>query len=128
MSKLSHRWLDGCAKQSKVNFVCRVRCPAQLPQTRLIPTRRIQTAIQRYFRKRNLNSERKDVFDKYMAYGGIDAGPKMFSGGLDAKANRDSTAAEIAAMSATHFVPIGRGEQDDANFVVDFEGCAQGFL
>lgn len=63
-----------------------------------------------------------------MAYGGIDAGPKMFSGGLGAKTNPDSTAAEIAAMSATHFAPVGRGEQDDANFVVDFEGCAQGFL
>lgn len=63
-----------------------------------------------------------------MAYGGIDAGPKMFSGGLDAKTISNSNAAEIATLSATHFAPIGRGGSDDPNFVVDFEGCAQGFL
>ncbi|MCJ1471078.1 hypothetical protein MMC07_009726 [Pseudocyphellaria aurata] len=89
---------------------------------------RIQTAIQRYFAKRNLNSERKDLFDKYMAYGGIDAGPKMFSGGLDAKTRSNKNAAEIATISATHYVPLGRGESDDPSHVVDFEACAQGFL
>lgn len=90
--------------------------------------RRIQTAIQRYFSRRNLNSERKDVFDKYMAYGGIDAGPKMFSGGLDAKTLSDKTAAEIKDMNATHFATPGRGAPEDEDFVVDFEGCAKGFL
>ncbi len=50
----------------------------------------------------------------------------MFAG-VDAK-KLDATAAEIAALKATNFVPIGRGDADDPDFVVDFEGCAQGFL
>lgn len=63
-----------------------------------------------------------------MAYGGVDAGPKMFSGGLDANMLSNRNAAEIATLTATHFAPLGRGEPDDPNYVVDFEGCAQGFL
>ena len=63
-----------------------------------------------------------------MAYGGIDSGPKMFSGGLDANTLSNSNAAEIATKRAIHYVPTGRGEPDDPNYVVDFEGCTQGFL
>ena len=94
----------------------------------LISSRRIEIAIQRFFAKRNLNSERKDVFDKYMTYGGVDAGPKMFSGGLDAKTLSDSTAPEIATLTAKHSVGADKGEGDESDFVVDFEGVAKGFL
>lgn len=90
--------------------------------------RRIQIAIQRYFSRRNLNSERKDVFDKYMTHGGIEAGPKMFSSGLDQNASSEMTAAEKKALNATHFVAPGRGGPDDEDFVVDFEGCTKAFL
>ena len=63
-----------------------------------------------------------------MSYGGIDAGPKQFTGGLDAHTLTNSTAAEIANINATHFAPSGRGSQDDPEYVVDFEACAKGFL
>lgn len=86
----------------------------------------METAIQRYHAKRNFNSERKDIFDKYMSYGGISAGPKMFAG-VDMK-KAEGTAAEIAALRATHYIPVGRGQPDDPDFVVDFESCAKGFL
>ena len=53
----------------------------KLPLSVLITFRRIETAIQRYAAKRNMDSTRKNVFDKYLVHGGIEAGPKMFSGG-----------------------------------------------
>lgn len=68
------------------------------------------------------------MFDKYMAYGGIDSGSKMFTGGLDPATLDDRTTAEIRDMTATHFVSPGQGDEDDSKFVVDFEGCAKGFL
>ena len=63
-----------------------------------------------------------------MAYGGIDSGPKMFAGGLDANTISNKTSAEITTLTATHFAPVGRGEANDPIFVVDIESCAQGFL
>ena len=85
-------------------------------------------AIQRYKAKRNFDSERKDLFDKYMGYGGIDTGPKMFSGGLDAKLLADKNAAEIATMAATNFVGADKDNEGDSKFVVDFDGVVKGFL
>ena len=63
-----------------------------------------------------------------MTYGGVDAGPKMFSGGLDAKTLSDSTAPEIATLTAKHSVGADKGEGDESDFVVDFEGVVKGFL
>ena len=68
------------------------------------------------------------MFDKYMAYGGVDSGSKMFTGGLDRADKEDRTAAEIRDLTATHFVSPGQGDEGDLRFVVDFEGCAKGFL
>lgn len=93
----------------------------------LTDSRRIETAIQRYSAKRKLDSARKNVFDKWMTYGGVDAGPKMFSGGLDAKILSDKTAAEIRTLTATHYVGEDK-DGDDSEYVVDFEGVAKAFL
>lgn len=90
--------------------------------------RRIETAIQRYFAKRNLNSERKDVFDKYMSYGGVDAGQKMFSGGLDAKTLSDRTAPEIGTLTAKHSVGEDKDDGGESAYVVDFEGVVKAYL
>ncbi|KAL9610805.1 MAG: hypothetical protein Q9167_004505 [Letrouitia subvulpina] len=89
---------------------------------------RIECAIQRYAAKRNMDSARKNVFDKYLAYGGIECGPKQFSGGLNAADNSDMTATDIALMKAIHFVAIDKDGNDGANYVVDFEACAKAFL
>lgn len=91
-------------------------------------TERIEIAIQRYAAKRNLDSVRKDLFDKYLAYGGIEAGPKMFSGGLDAADMSNMNAAEIALAKAHHSVAADKNNDGDAHFVVDFEACAAAFL
>ncbi len=90
---------------------------------------RIETAIQRYKAKRNFDSERKDVFDKYMSFGGIDTGPKMF-GGLDAKVLDDHNAEEIRKITATNFVGGDKANigKDSSIWVVDFEEIAKAFL
>ncbi len=91
-------------------------------------TERIEIAIQRYAAKRNFDSVRKDLFDKYLAYGGIEAGPKMFSGGLDAADMSNMDAAEIALAKAHHSVAADKNNGGDSHFVVDFEACAAAFL
>ncbi|KAL8712945.1 MAG: hypothetical protein Q9220_002803 [cf. Caloplaca sp. 1 TL-2023] len=88
---------------------------------------RIEVAIQRYCARRNMDSLKKDVFDKYLSVGGISAGPKMFSGGVDATDLSDRTAADIALMKATHFVDIHKYGSGDA-YEVDFETCAKAFF
>lgn len=78
--------------------------------------------------RRNFDSGRKDLFDKYMAYGGIEAGQKMFTGGVDTKGMSEMNAAEIALMKARHFVGADKKNEGNSNFVVDFDGCAKAFL
>ena len=68
------------------------------------------------------------MFDRYLTHGGVEAGPKMFSGGLDKNAVETMNAAEIAEQTATHYVGDGRGEPGDPVWVVDFEGCVKSFL
>ncbi|KAL8678881.1 MAG: hypothetical protein Q9186_004816 [Xanthomendoza sp. 1 TL-2023] len=105
-----------------------VRIQDSLAKAIFDPTsRRIEVAIQRYCARRNMDSSRKDVFDKYLALGGISAGPKQFSGGLDTKAMSDMSAADIALMKATHFVDTDKHGGEEA-FVVDFEACAKAFF
>ena len=94
--------------------------------------RRIEACIQRYRAKRRFDSHRRDLFDKYLSLGGIDTGPKMFSGGLDPKTIDGMNAQEIATMTATDYV--GRDKSgagmlgQKSEWVVDFEGVAKGYL
>ena len=88
---------------------------------------RIEIAIQRYVAKRNLDSTRKDLFDKYLAYGGIEAGTNPF-GGVGQKDMKNMDAAEVARMKARHFVAADKDNVSDPHFVVDFEACAAAFL
>lgn len=94
---------------------------------------RIQQCIQRYRARRRLNSERANIFSKYLVLGGIDAGVKAFNGGLDKETLENSTAAEIADIQATDHIrsngPIKfYNAGNPVNWVVDFEGVAKGFL
>lgn len=89
---------------------------------------RIETCIQRYRARRKLDAERSKIFTKYMVLGGIDAGIKPFTGGID----RDGTAQEIAAVVASDFVGTNNIKYFDMSnskhWVVDFEGVVKGFL
>ncbi|MCJ1477684.1 hypothetical protein MMC13_006357 [Lambiella insularis] len=89
---------------------------------------RIETAIQRYVARRKFDSVRKDLFDKYMSFGGIDSGPKMFGGGLDSQTLEESTAADIAKLTATNYVGNEQVDPRSKDYVVDFDGVLKGFL
>lgn len=94
---------------------------------------RIQQCIQRYRARRKLNSERANIFSKYLVLGGVDASGKAFNGGLDKETLENSTAAEIADIQATDHIrshgPIKfYNAVDPVNWVVDFEGVVKGFL
>ena len=60
--------------------------------------------------------------------GGVQIGPKMFTGGLDAETLKDRNAAEIAEMTATHYVDSEKLDAFDSAHIVDFEGCLRSFL
>ena len=52
----------------------------------------------------------------------------MFSGGLDRDTIANSTASEIATMTAAHSVGFDKADIGEQKYVVDFEGCLKGFL
>ncbi|KAE8442563.1 hypothetical protein EG329_003050 [Mollisiaceae sp. DMI_Dod_QoI] len=93
---------------------------------------RIQTCIQRYRARRNLDSDRSNILTKYFMLGGVESGTKAFTGGLDQETIESSTAAEIAALQASDYIRTGSGNakyyDGSDNWVVDFEGVAKGFL
>ena len=84
---------------------------------------RLQIAIQRYSARRKFDSWRKNIFDKYMAYGRCKSGPNPFTGGVDEK-DPNLTAADIAQMKAHHYFEEGVEESS----YVDFDAVAKGFL
>lgn len=111
---------------SKYSTCNSVSCPLSHPRspflTRLVPIRRLETAIQRYQARRNMHSERREIFTKYLSYGGVDISPKMF-GGNDERDRQDMDKDEIITAVAQSTVP-----EDRANWDVDFEAVVKGFL
>ena len=63
-----------------------------------------------------------------MVFGGIESGPKMFTGGLDDQTLEESTAAEIAGITATNYVGDDKMDERARDFVVDFDVVLKGFL
>lgn len=95
---------------------------------------RVQHCIQRYRARRKFDEKRSNIFSKYLSLGGVDSGVKAFGGGLDKEILAESTAAEIAEMTATDYIRAGTGRikfydgSDSEHWVVDFEGIVKGFL
>lgn len=95
----------------------------------------MQSCIQRYRKKRNLDSVRANILTKYFMLGGVESSStKAFTGGLDEETLADATAAEIAAIQATDHIRSGvknakyYDPASPEHWVVDFEGVAKGFL
>ncbi|OJD15284.1 hypothetical protein AJ78_04433 [Emergomyces pasteurianus Ep9510] len=84
--------------------------------------RRLETAIQRFQAKRSMNDNRRNVFTKYMSFGGVDVGPKMFEGN-DPRDLMDKDSEDILNATAQATVPENRVGWD-----VGFETVAKGFL
>ncbi|KAL5352110.1 hypothetical protein ACLOAV_002055 [Pseudogymnoascus australis] len=96
---------------------------------------RIETCIQRYRARRKLDEERANIFNKYLALGGIDTTIKAFTGGVDNETLDNFDGPTIADINATD-VMFGGDEAGSKfydpcapqNWVVDFEGIAKAFL
>ena len=69
-----------------------------------------------------MDSDRRSVFTKYMAFGGVTVGPKMF-GGVDQKDMEDMDAEEIITARAQTSIT-----DDRSAWIIDFEAVAKGFL
>ncbi|KAL9624120.1 MAG: hypothetical protein Q9160_001642 [Pyrenula sp. 1 TL-2023] len=90
---------------------------------------RILTAIQRYENKRKLDPNRRDMFYKWLVYGGVRVGPNMFQGlsvrdreGLD----KDQITSNLAQTSLDEDQNNHDGQ--GGKYAVDFEGVMRGFL
>lgn len=93
-----------------------------IPTLMLTLSRRLETAIQRFQAKRRMDNTRSAVFAKYMAYGGVSVGPKMFEGN-DPRDIQNMEGEDIITATAEAFIPEDRSE-----WLVDFELVAKGFL
>lgn len=69
----------------------------------------------------------REVFDKWMRYGGINTGHKQFSGGLDSERIESNNAADLAALTATSYVGDDKLDEN-VTWVVDFIAVTKGFL
>lgn len=86
---------------------------------------RIELAIQRFKQKRRMHEMYAKVFNKFMAYGGVDCTPRMYQG-LSKSEMNDMDAEEIARSLATHNVPWDRA--DARQWTVDFCTVGAAFL
>lgn len=101
----------------------------------LTRARRIETCIQRYRKKRNLDETRSKILTRYLMLGGVEASTtKAFTGGLDQETLHNATADEIAAIQATDYIRSGSKMEkyydptEPGKWIIDFEGVAKGFL
>jgi hypothetical protein len=69
-----------------------------------------------------MDSDRKHIFTKYMMFGGVTVGPKMF-GGVDQRDMEDMDAEEIRTARTQASILEDRSE-----WRIDFEEVAKGFL
>ena len=95
-----------------IGLCCKLHALLAIRLTLLLSDRplheRIQTCIQRYRQRRNLDSHRANILTKYFILGGIESSTtKQFTGGLDQKTLEEATATEIAAIQATDHIRSG---------------------
>ncbi|KAA8652490.1 hypothetical protein EYZ11_005203 [Aspergillus tanneri] len=83
---------------------------------------RMEDALLRYMKNRRIESDRRHVFMRYLAYGGVDVGQKMFAG-MDDK--------ELQEMDSEQ-VLVARGQtsikREQLNLSVDFNAVVKGYL
>jgi hypothetical protein len=87
---------------------------------------RITRAIARFERTRKLDPERRDIFYKYLAFGGLSVGPNVGQGGVDtAEMDKAQIAMTLSQVFASHDkYDLGTETSIDA---VDFLGCLKAF-
>ncbi|KAK5165189.1 uncharacterized protein LTR77_009287 [Saxophila tyrrhenica] len=97
-------------------------------------TTRIETAVARFSARRKMHQETRQIFSRYMIYGGMEGGQNMFTGGALSKEETEGLSRkEIAEKTAYYGVServldgfdVFEGED---TWHVDFEATAKGFL
>ncbi|OOF97110.1 hypothetical protein ASPCADRAFT_143276 [Aspergillus carbonarius ITEM 5010] len=83
---------------------------------------RLEDALLRYQKNRRIESDRREVFLKYLAYGGVDVSQKMF-GGVD---NHDLQALDSEQILQAR--ALANIRRDKSNLTVDFDAVVRGFL
>lgn len=92
---------------------------------------RVLTAIERFEQTRRLTPERRDIFYKWLHYGGIKVGTNPFSSGHD---EEGMDKGDIATIKSKVRIPdaerklLETADTDDPTYVVDFLGCTQAFF
>jgi len=92
---------------------------------------RLLTAIQRFERTRRLSNERRDIFYKWLHYGGIKVGPNVGVGGQDqAEMDKDQVATALSRVQIPNELreALESTASDDAKYAIDFPGCMRSFL
>lgn len=85
--------------------------------------------MQRFRARRTFQAKHNDVWTKFVKFGGVETGPKQFSGKLSKEEMEDMTFGDIARHNATEFVGMDKFETGpEAKWEVDFEGVAKAFL
>ncbi|KAL4821361.1 Argonaute complex, subunit Arb1 [Aspergillus spinulosporus] len=83
---------------------------------------RMEDALLRFYKNRRIESDRLDVFSKYLAYGGIDVSPKMFAGTDDRGLKELDNDMFLLARGQTAI------HRDRTNLPIDFNTVVKGFL
>ncbi len=86
---------------------------------------RIEIAIQRFKQRRRMHQMYAEVFNKFMRFGGVDCGPRMYQG-ISTQELADMDVEERVRALATHQVPWDRANSE--RWSVDFVGVGKAFL
>jgi len=87
---------------------------------------RIEIAISRFQSRRKFHQSYLKHFTAWMKFGGLETGPRQFTGRLDDAVFEGRTAAEKAQIMANFF--SGQDKDDEEKWAVDFEGIAKAYL
>ena len=82
----------------------------------------MEDAILRFQKNRRIESDRREIFTKYLAYGGVDVGPKMF-GGVDDHDLKEMDNEEILLTRGQSSIA-----QERADLEIDFNAVVKGYL
>ncbi|KKK22982.1 hypothetical protein AOCH_002690 [Aspergillus ochraceoroseus] len=83
---------------------------------------RMEDAFLRFQKKRRIENDRLEVFQKYLAYGGVDVGPKMFVGSDDRDFKNMDSEQILLARGQTSI------KDDHSKLPVDFNAVVKGYL
>ncbi|PLB47241.1 hypothetical protein P170DRAFT_363673 [Aspergillus steynii IBT 23096] len=96
--------------------------PEQFEEEKSIYDVRIEDALLRYMKNRRIESDRRHIFMKYLTYGGVEVGPKMFAG-VDEQDMKEMDNEQILIARAQTSI-----NHEKLNLLVDFDAVVKGYL